>query len=301
VRWQRFADHFPWRITVLLALLFGLQSLSLWTWFRWEVPPLQRYYFWAYFNCTEGAKQANTQTRIQWLFKTAPGRKHQVIVEQDVFSGRDGDLPVQLSPSALATGWMGIEKSSPQQVNCAELEGFLREDFYGHRGFWQLIAEPLLDCCVLLLVPAFLMLVMKEELALELSRLRKDVVEAASRSDHDWDASANRHRITESIRLRMPRWKWLGSLGSRRTSPALDTRRNADANQTPIAGMVGGDRAPLSALVQQASSGAKPTGKTLSVHPLKKPAKRQSIFPGRAGVRASNQKPKPWDPSQWID
>jgi hypothetical protein len=301
VKWQRFADHFPWRITVLLALLFGLQSLSLWTWFRWEVPPLQRYYLWAYVNCTEGAKQANARTRIQWLFKTAPGRKHQVIIEPDVVSGRDGDLPVQLSPSALANGWTGIEKSSPQQVNSAELEEFLREDFYGHRGFWQLGEKPLLDGCVFLLVPVFLVFVMKEELALEWSRLRRVVAEAASRSDHVLDSSANRHRITERIRLRMARWKWFGSLEPRRASPALDTISNADANRAPTAGTVGGDQPPLSALVPQANSGAKPTVKTLAANPRKMPAKRRSIFPGTAGVRGSNRKPKPWDESQWID
>jgi hypothetical protein len=301
VRWQRFADHFPWRITVLLALLFGLQSLSLWTWFRWEVRPLQRYYFWAYFNCTEGAKQANTQTRIQWLFNTALGRKHQVIIEADVVSGRDADLPVQLGPSARANGWTGIEKSSPQWDNSAELEEFLREDFYGHRGFWRLVAEPLLDGCVLLLVPVFLVFVMKEELVLEWSRLRRVVAEEASESDHAWDSSANQRRITECIRLRMVRWKWLQNLRPRRASPALDTSCNADANWVPTAGIFGGDQALLSALIPHANSGAKPIGKTVSAHPMKKPIKRQSIFPGRAGVRASNRKPKPWDESQWID
>lgn len=301
MRWERFADHFPWRITVLLALLFGLQSLFLWTWLRREVPPLQRYYLWAYFNCTEGAEQANARTRIQWLFKTAPGRTQQVIIEPDVVSGRDGDLPVQLSPSARANGWTGIGKSSPQRVNSAELEGFLREDFYDHRDFWRLVAEPLLDGCVLLLVPAFPMFVMKEELSLEWSRLRRGVADSASRFDHGWDASANRLRVTEFIRLRKVLWNWFGNLRPRRVSSFFNTSRNAGAKLAPTAGIVGGDQAPLSALVLRANSGAKPTVKTLLANPRKMPAKRRSIFPGRAGVRGSNRKPKPWDESQWID
>ncbi len=321
MRWQRFADHFPWRITVLLALLFGLQSLALWTWFRWEVSPLQRYYLWAYFNCTEGAKQANTQTRIQWLFKTALGRKHQVIIEPDVVSGRDADLPVQLGPSALANGWTGIEKSSPQWDNSAELEEFLREDFYGHRGFWRLVAEPLLDGCVLLVVPVFLVFVMKDELALEWSRLRRVVAGPASRFNHAWGSSANRRRITECIRLQWDYWKPVGNPRPGRANLHLKTSHNAESNPAPIVGDVGGDQALLPDSVAHPDSGAQPADETPSERPSeapsggpanrptgtssigtrKKPIKRQSIFPGRAGVRASNLNPKPWDESQWID
>jgi hypothetical protein len=65
VRSQHFVDIFPWRIATLFALLFGLQSLSLWIWFRWEVPPLERYCFWAYFNCTEDAKYPGAETEIE--------------------------------------------------------------------------------------------------------------------------------------------------------------------------------------------------------------------------------------------
>jgi hypothetical protein len=309
VRWQRFADVFPWRIAALLVLLLGLQSLFFWTWFRWEVSPLQRYYFLAYFNCTEDAKHAGMQTQIQWLFKTAPGRKRLPIIAADIVSGGNGNVPVQLSLTAIDQGWTGIERSSPKWVNSEELEDFLQEDFYDQRGFWQLLAEPLLGGCVLLLVPVFLVLVIREELALEWSRLRRAVTGPAPVSDYSWGSPADRRGITRWLNSRIDIGKWLRKLGPTRADPAPDKRRKADANRGPIIDDIGSVQSSLPDRVPHPDSGAQAVGRTISEtpyersssNPRKRPAKRRSIFPGRAGVRGSNRKPKPWDESQWID
>ena len=301
MRWQHFAANFPWRITALLALFLGLPLVSLGTWIAWELPPLQRYYLRAYLDSTESANHPGATTQVEWLFKTAPGRKRLPIIASDVVSGRNGDLPFQLSPSAIAQGWTGIEKSLPDQVNSGELEQLFQEEFYDSRGFWQLATEPLLEGCVFLLVPVFLALVMKGELADELSRLRRAIAAPESASDYPWDLPVNLHWIAGRISLHLAPRKWLSRLRQGRANPAFPKSLNMDANRAPIVGNVIDNRAPVCALVQQPDPGPKPAGKALSLNRRKKPGKGQSIFPGRAGVRASNQKPKPWDDSQWID
>jgi len=52
---------------------------------------------------------------------------------------------------------------------------------------------------------------------------------------------------------------------------------------------------------QQAQSRAMKDEKQLSSSTPKKQPQRRSIFPGTASVRATNEQPKPWDKSQWID
>jgi hypothetical protein len=163
--------------------------------------------------------------------------------------------------------------------------------------------------CVLLLVPIFLVFVLKEELALEWSRLRRAISAPGSRSDDAWDSSAKRHWITGWSRLSAAMWMWLGNLRPRRANPDLQTARFADANRGPIDGHTGSGQGLLPNTVLGPNPGAQAaemgTSKTPStkptINPPKRPLKRHPIFPGSAGVRASNRKPKPWDESQWID
>jgi len=209
----------------------------------------------------------------------------------------------------MEQGWTEIERSSPQRVNSAELEQFLQEDFYDRRDFRQLLVEPLLDGCVLLLVPIFLVFVMEEELVLEWSRLRRAIWAPGSRSDDAWDSSAKPHWITGWFRLSVAMWKGLGILPPRRENPDLQTARFADANRGPIGGHTGSGQGLVPSTVLGPNSGAqaaemgtsKAPSTEPSINPRRRPLKRYSIFPGSAGVRASNRKPKPWDESQWID
>ncbi len=93
-------------MTALLAGFIALQYLCWWAWFAWELRPLERYYLVVYFHSAENAKRPGIKTRIEPLFKTAPGKKRELVVASDVVSGSSGDLPVQLSQSALEQGWM---------------------------------------------------------------------------------------------------------------------------------------------------------------------------------------------------
>jgi hypothetical protein len=106
---------------------------------------LQRYYFTAYWDSSEGAKQAGAQTPIQWLMATAPGRKRRWCIGSDVTDGSQNGLSLKLSPTAFEQGWVGIEKTSVESMGSAESEAVLQEYFYDGKSFRQLVSEPLLS------------------------------------------------------------------------------------------------------------------------------------------------------------
>jgi hypothetical protein len=127
-----------------LAVIFGFPLFPLAAWLAWEMPPLQRYYLLNYLESTERAKQPGTTTEVQWVYKTASGRKSTLATNPDVVSENSADPPVRLSEAAIADGWTGIEKHAPVQVDSAQLEQFLQEDIYNGRGYWTLMLEPIL-------------------------------------------------------------------------------------------------------------------------------------------------------------
>jgi hypothetical protein len=200
----RFA--FPWRIAVILTLVPCLPILAFWAWFRWEVPPLQRYYFTAYWDSSEGAKQLGTQTQIQWLMATAPGRKRRWCIGSDVTDGSQNGLSLQLSPAAFEQGWVGIEKSSVESMGSAELEGILQQYFYDGESFRQLVNEPLLDGVATWVIVAYLAFMMREDIAEEWRQLRRAVEEPNWSSIYGGDWSENREGIVARIRSRIAHW-----------------------------------------------------------------------------------------------
>ncbi len=107
VNWRRFARSFPRWTTALLAGFIAVQCFFWWEWLAVELRPLERYYLPVYFHSVEDGKHAGARTRIAPLFKTAPSKKRELALTSDVLSGGDGNLPLQLSQSALEQGWMG--------------------------------------------------------------------------------------------------------------------------------------------------------------------------------------------------
>jgi hypothetical protein len=140
----RFPGRFRWWIVAVLAVIFGFPLFPLAAWLAWEMPPLERYYLLNYLESTERAKQPRTTTEVQWVLKTASGRKSTLATNPDVVSENSADPPVRLSAAAIADGWTGVQKTSPVKVDSAQLEQFLQEDIYNGRGFWTLMLEPIL-------------------------------------------------------------------------------------------------------------------------------------------------------------
>jgi hypothetical protein len=281
MQWLRFRAVFPWRIALLLALLPTIPLLIFGVWFRWELQPLERNYLPAYWESSEGAKQPGNNTQIEWLFKAAPGRKSEPVIDVDVTSEGPWNLSLELSSSAREQGWIRLDKSRPEAVNSAELEGFLQEDFYGHRSARQVIGEPLLYASSVPLLVLYVAFMMKRELGIEWNRLREEVSESelAFNLAETWNQFAKRIR------------SWIG----RRivTEKARLQRGYSAVKTVPDAPVIPGT-------VQQAEASRLMGEKHLS-RSLKEAPQRRSIFPGRAPVHDAEEQSKTWHESQWID
>jgi hypothetical protein len=221
VTWRRFADAFPWWTAAVLTGLIALQCLSWWMWLSWELSPLERYYLSAYFHSTREAKSLGANTSIDPLFKTASGKKPELLGPSEVASGRDGDLPFHLSQSALEHGWASIAKGRPLRDDSAAVEDFLRNGFYQGRRFREVIAEPVLYSCTSLLVSVVSALFIRRELVVEWRALWAAVSESESVLDDGWNRPANRTRIRGWIGLRWGALKWIGSRGQQQSRPTL--------------------------------------------------------------------------------
>jgi hypothetical protein len=77
---MQFPKRFPWLIVAIL-MLTGLPILPVAAWFWLVTPPLQNYYLITYLDSTERGSQPEATTKVEWLLKTAPGRKPVVCAE----------------------------------------------------------------------------------------------------------------------------------------------------------------------------------------------------------------------------
>ena len=77
---MKFPSRFPWFLIVILIFVgLPILPLPLAAWFWLVTPPLQNYYLIAYLDSTERPRQPSATTQIEWLYKTAPGRKPELV------------------------------------------------------------------------------------------------------------------------------------------------------------------------------------------------------------------------------
>lgn len=277
-----FRRAFPWNTALLVCSVPALALAIFLAWFRWELPPLQAYYLVTYWECSRVPQNAAGTTPIQWLYKAAPGRQSEPLLDQDVDSNGSGLIPIGLSSSARQGGWTQLVKMPVQNWSSSELEGFLRDYFYGNRTFREVLSEPLFFVSVIPLILLYGVILMRREIVEEW----KQLYAGPFGDDLIFDVSALRRRCKE----RMSDWKdrlvagAKASLSSRRSEPkerpfaATNIRPNPTRIDTPLRS---------EKQVPPAAPSTKP--------------KCYSIFPGAEAIRSSDAPAKPWDESQWID
>jgi hypothetical protein len=295
----RFA--FPWRIAAILAIVPCLPLLAFWAWFRWEVPPLQRYYLAAYWDSSEGAKQAGAQAQIQWLMATAPGRKKRWCIGSDVTDGGQNGLSLQLSPAALQQGWVDIEKTSVESMGSAELEGVLQRYFYDGVSFRQLVSEPLLDGVATWVIVAYLAFMMREDIADEWRHLRRAVKEPKWSSIYGEDWPENREGIVARIRSRIAYWNSVKNVQLQWANLRAAISLRSSLKKLPNPESLRGRKQPASTEVQGKVSTAPQLANSLPSHSPKPSSQRRTIFSGSSPSDAGHSQPEPWDESKWID
>ena len=251
-------------------------------WFKWELPPLQRYYLMTYWKSSKHVESPASVTQIEWLYKGAPGRKSEIVIPQDVDSNGAGLFPIGLSSSARERGWKELVKAPAQSWKSSELESFLQEDFYGNRSFGEVIAEPLFLICIIPFLVLYVAIMIRQELAGEWRRLYEECygVEFAS----DWST------VWWKFREQIQEWKHLVFVRAKASlsAPQLEPKEPSvsAANQRPS-----------HAECEMPSRVERPVAPVAS--PVK--PKRHMIFPGAAAIRNGDALPEPWDKSQWID
>jgi hypothetical protein len=283
MQWPPLPRAFPVRITLLMSAVPAIILTIFLAWFGWGLQPLERYYLPTYWECSERAKQSASTTQIEWLFKSAPGRNSEPVIDVDVASDGLRSPSLELSPSAYERGWISLEKGRPEAVNSIELEGLLQEDFYGSRNFRQVIAEPLLYASGVPVLVLYVAFMMKRELGIEWNRLREEVLESESTFNivRTWSQFARRIRT------------WIGRRIAVEKAPLQ--RGNSAVKTVPHA-------AVILDTVRQAEARSLMSEKQYLPSSLKEPPQRRSIFPGRAAsVHNTKERSKPWDESQWID
>jgi hypothetical protein len=297
-----------------------LANLPLPMWLWWAVPPIELYYSGPYFSSSMAHRNPAATIAVQWLYKEAPGRVDQLAVEDDVVAESPGDqqdvwLPMHLSSAARSAGWTGLVRGPREQYKPAELEPYLRDQFYDGRSFWRLF-EPVLRWGLFVL---FALLAAREWFAGRACerRLRRQEMrpESFRDSDHGWGVvklvfswsgrllKRGTDTVAELIRKGMPNHATSSVAPTtetklqlpRQLSPAIASEPNAKATLTghrnvfPIVAAEQPDTHPQAATTTAPSS------------PPKKPVKRHSIFPGNARQKTADEQPASWDESQWID
>lgn len=282
MQWPVLRRAFPWRTGLLLCAIPALVLAAFLAWFRWELPPLERYYLMTYWDSSKRTESPASTTQIEWLYKTASGRKSEPAIRQDVDSNGAGFLPIGLSSSARERGWTQLVKMPAERWKSSELASFLQEDFYNNRTFGEVIAEPVSFICIIPLLALYVVVMMRQELAAEWRRLYEEVY--GDEFILDW------HAIWNQFKEQIRGWKHGLFAGAK----ASFSRRQLEPKEQTVAAPSQGSfhaegDTPLRGekLVVVAAATVRP--------------KRHTIFPGAAAIRNDDVPPKPWDESQWID
>jgi hypothetical protein len=278
MQWGSLRRVFPLR-SMLLFCSVPMMALGIFTaWFRWQLPPLQGFYLMAYWESSRTADNPANTTQLQWLNKTAPGRKSLPVIPHDVDSNGSGFLPIELSPSAHEQGWVQLERLPAEAVGSNQLAAFLQANLYDNLSFSQVLAVPLLYISLIPFIVLYIAIWLREGLVAEWRRPYEEL----HGNDFAPDSSDFRncfwsrigpwidHQIVDA-KTRLLRFKSTSNLKQHRSV-------SEDAIRTEI-----GDVKPQ-----------------LSTPPLAR-SQRDSIFPGASSISNGNVQPKPWDESEWID
>jgi hypothetical protein len=170
-------------------------------WLYWTLAPLQKVYLTTYAASSVGAGMPHSEITIRWVMKTAPKRKPVPASAEDVVTGPDAKLPINLSPKAISEGWRGVAYSAPEKVPADSLAKGLRSYVYDGVSVWWLFGRPMLNSVAVLMLLYLLRLWMKQGFA----RSRQQEERHGRRTKGPELASALRWRgaKTDGIRFRL--------------------------------------------------------------------------------------------------
>lgn len=311
-------------VLIAFVMVTGvLANLPLPMWLWWAVPPVEIYYAGPYFSSTMAHRNPAATTAVQWLYKTAPGRADQLAVGADIDADSPGDqqdvrMPMHLSSAARSAGWTGLVQGPREEYKAAELEPYLRDQFYDGRSFWRLF-EPVLRWGLFVL---FALLAAREWFVgrVRERRLRRQEMwfESFGDSGDRWRVETRlfpwsrrllkrcADAVAELIRKGVP------NRATSSVTAATETKSERPLRLSPVtaperpakAVPTGAMSAFPTAAAEQPDTHSQAETTTVPPNlpsPPRKPVKRHSIFPGNARQKTADEQPASWDESQWID
>jgi hypothetical protein len=302
---------------VVVAGVLANLPLPMWLW--WAVPPVELYYSEAYFSSTMAHRNPAATTQVQWFYKTAPGRADQLAVDADVDADGPGNqqdvrVPMRLSSAARSAGWTDLVRGPREEYKAAELESYLRDQFYDGRSFWRLF-EPVLRWGLFVL---FAFLAAREWFAgrARKRRLRRQEMwpESFPDSDHGWTVvklvfsgsgrllKRGTHTVAKLIRKGMPNHATssVAAVSEAKLERSSQLSPVTAPDQRTKAAPTGGPNVFPTVAVEQPDTHSQAATTTAPSSSPKKPVKRHSIFPGTAKQKTADGQPASWDESQHI-
>jgi hypothetical protein len=111
---MQFPRRFPWLIALVLLPFSGVLFLPLGLWYWLVYPPVQHYYLGVYFESASEGDHPTVAIPVQWLYKTAPGKKRELAMVADVVSdSTDNDLHLPIANRAGDGGAASKARRSP--------------------------------------------------------------------------------------------------------------------------------------------------------------------------------------------
>jgi hypothetical protein len=282
---MRFPRRFPWLIVVLIAVGPVLFSVPLTIWYSFTMPPLERYYYDAYFNSTALKNSPSATTEVQWIFKTAPGRTEELAGPADIVSGSSRDqehlaVPMKLSSAARDAGWRSLEQGSKERVNAAELQRYLQASFYDGEGFWHLLLQPALWGVAFILALLALRIWFQGQSKQE-ERHGRRTKGPELLSALRWNRKTKADGIQLHLRWDNPRLDRFNKLLPGWASPSFRIPRNLEASHVLLMGDTGSGKTTTLAVVRE---GAVAQGYTVEGFA---PTSRAAYKLGEAGIETS--------------
>ena len=99
---MRFSSRGRWLLWLILLFVLGpfLVIVPATLWLGWTMNPVQNFYLGTYAASSTLSSYPGSLTTVRYAEKTAPGRKPEALLPENVVKGSDSEQPLALSPSA---------------------------------------------------------------------------------------------------------------------------------------------------------------------------------------------------------
>jgi hypothetical protein len=129
----------------LMGVVLLVECVTCWGWSRWFWTPIQTHYMGAYISTSVSGILPVSALKIRWIWKTAPGGKHELAIEDDavrIHSTEHDRTGMELSQSARDAGWTSLFEGGPEPIALGKLKPVLSDQVFEGQGVWIFVLTP---------------------------------------------------------------------------------------------------------------------------------------------------------------